>query len=322
MEKLIKIAKRIFQANVLIVTVIPLVAWLAIYVISKLGFYVFDIGVEENLMPFLWIIFLVTLALVVLITTLFSIILPFWVLKKRRELSKENKITKLHLFLLFTPLVGFSSWVFLWLLPTPAYVQCSTIIHSINYKMIQYLLFIFPTALILGVFLISLVLYFYKRRKDKVVLISLLILASLIIPLLMIMLGSLNSARISSIDGRRIADVKQMQLALEFYLDEFGTYPQVSGANPSERWQDLDILVSKGYIAALPHDRCADEFPEHQYDYKNSPNGMSYVLRAILDDQQHTALENDRERSPDNDGEIFGVWCGEEGNEREYCVVP
>ena len=121
-------------------------------------------------------------------------------------------------------------------------------------------------------------------------------------------------------DARRISDTQQVQLALEFYFNEFGTYPQVSGESPSERWQELDILIPEEYIAVLPTDPCGSTFSERQYDYKNSPDSTSYVIKAVLEDQYHPALKSDFNN--ESDGEIFGIWCGEEGNEREYCAVP
>jgi hypothetical protein len=44
-------------------------------------------------------------------------------------------------------------------------------------------------------------------------------------------LASLNSARAKSRDARRIADLKQMQTALELYYDSSGQYPQ-----PAQGW--------------------------------------------------------------------------------------
>jgi len=39
----------------------------------------------------------------------------------------------------------------------------------------------------------------------------------------------INTARMKGRDGRRLADMKQLQTALELYLDKFGVYPQGDG---------------------------------------------------------------------------------------------
>lgn len=319
MEKLIKITKIIFKATVLIVVVIPLGMWLMTYILPKLGFnYAFNDKMADILFTALLYGFPTALAIVSLVAILFVLFLPFWILKKRKGASEENNVTKLHLFILFTPLVSVLLWVLVWFLPSPHSTLCAIALYPINYKTIYTLLSLFPFVLIFSAFLTALVLYFYKKRKDKIALLALRVLTSFILALLIasFFLSSGITPRRKSPDARRISDVKQMQLALEFYHDEFGTYPQVNGGNPFERWQGLDILVSKGYIARVPSDPCGSKFSERQYDYKNSPDSTSYVVKVILEDQYYGAL------SADIDGEIFGIWCGEEGKEREYCAMP
>ena len=56
-------------------------------------------------------------------------------------------------------------------------------------------------------------------------LIELLVVIAIIGILASIVLASLNSARVKSRDARRVADIKQMQLALELYFDANGSYP-------------------------------------------------------------------------------------------------
>jgi len=68
-------------------------------------------------------------------------------------------------------------------------------------------------------------LYFLKRFSRGFTLIELLVVISIIGLLSSITLVSLNSARQRARDTRRLADLRQVQLALEIYFDRHGTYP-------------------------------------------------------------------------------------------------
>ena len=68
-----------------------------------------------------------------------------------------------------------------------------------------------------------------------------------------IVLASLNSARKKSRDARRVADVKQVQLALELFFDASSTYP---------------LLLSElapTYIAAVPSDPLSGTYTYNPY---------------------------------------------------------
>ncbi len=63
-------------------------------------------------------------------------------------------------------------------------------------------------------------------KKQGFTLIELLVVIAIIGILSSIVLASLNSARMKARDARRIADLKQIQLALELFFDSHGYYPQ------------------------------------------------------------------------------------------------
>lgn len=113
-------------------------------------------------------------------------------------------------------------------------------------------------------------------------LIELLVVIAIIGLLSSVVLASLNSARQKGRDARRIADVKQVQLALELYYDANGLYPStLSVAN----------LVTPGYIAAIPTD------PSNQaaYEYRALGTGTScttYHLGGSLE-TAHSVLNGD-----------------------------
>ncbi len=94
-------------------------------------------------------------------------------------------------------------------------------------------------------------------------LIELLVVIAIIGMLSSVVLASLNSARGKARDARRVADVKQMMLALELYRDDN------NGACPDTGWQSsndasgntsggnswaITQAAMSSYIPSLPHD--------------------------------------------------------------------
>lgn len=111
-------------------------------------------------------------------------------------------------------------------------------------------------------------------------------------------------------DAQRIANINRMQIELLFYMDENGKYPGVSGSN---QWEVLEEIWASDN--PLPSDPCSSKNPERVYEYRISPDGQKYVLKAYLQTYNHHALNNDL------DGNILGVYCGENGaKEIEYCL--
>ena len=124
----------------------------------------------------------------------------------------------------------------------------------------------------------------YKQRGFT--LIELLVVIAIIGILASIVLASLDSARKKGRDARRIADVKQIQLALELYYDANNAFPPaLTTAN----------LVTPGYISVVPSD------PQNSVVYAYVPYGStgstgtcsSYHLGASLETAGHTALSTD-----------------------------
>lgn len=84
-------------------------------------------------------------------------------------------------------------------------------------------------------------------RKGGFTLIELLVVIAIIGVLASVVLASLNSARRKSRDARRVADIKQLQLALELYFDSNSSYPAATFAT-------LKDTLAPNYIPAVPND--------------------------------------------------------------------
>ncbi|MBI2047822.1 MAG: prepilin-type N-terminal cleavage/methylation domain-containing protein [Parcubacteria group bacterium] len=124
---------------------------------------------------------------------------------------------------------------------------------------------------------------FYKRggTREGFTLIELLVVIAIIGILSAVVLASLNSARQKSRDAKRVADLKQMQLALELYFDDNNsTYPATTAG-----------LTTGGYIPVIPQDPNGTA-----YSYSALGSGAScttYHLGATLENAANPALDND-----------------------------
>ncbi|MDP3958451.1 MAG: type II secretion system protein [bacterium] len=122
-----------------------------------------------------------------------------------------------------------------------------------------------------------------RNTKRGFTLIELLVVIAIIGILSSVVLASLNSARMKSRDARRVADLKQLQLALELYYDANRNYPlALSTAN----------LVTPGYISAIPNDPSTGV----PYGYAALGSGStcsSYHMWATLEQDPNTLDDND-----------------------------
>jgi general secretion pathway protein G len=117
-----------------------------------------------------------------------------------------------------------------------------------------------------------------KRTESKgFTLIELLVVIAIIGILSSVVLASLNTARLKSRDAKRISDMKQLQLALEFSFDADNSYPVQAAAVIIT--SALGDLVTDGYIAILPED---PQSTNDQYFYI-SADGTSYCVGAKLE---------------------------------------
>ena len=148
-----------------------------------------------------------------------------------------------------------------------------------------------------------------NQAKRGFTLIELLVVIAIIGILSSVVLASLNSARKKGRDARRIADVKQLQLALELYYDTSGSYPSAINGT---------LLTSPGYIAALPKDPTDNVV----YPYDQISSGSSYYLGTSLETSGHTALNSDADSTGTNVKGADTAGCALEASRYCYDVRP
>lgn len=111
-------------------------------------------------------------------------------------------------------------------------------------------------------------------------LIELLVVVAIIGMLSVAITTILSSTRVSSRDAKRLADLKELQTALQFYYDKNTTFPET-----------LTDLVTGGQMPIMPLDpRTGD-----QYFYELDGGGSSYHLATNLEDRKNKALKSDRD---------------------------
>ena len=118
-----------------------------------------------------------------------------------------------------------------------------------------------------------------KKFSRGFTLIELLVVIAIIGILASVVLASLNSARRKSRDARRVADIKQIQLALELYFD----------AN-SSAYPDALSSLAPTYIPSVP----GDPLNNVGYTYFKC-SATSYHLGASLEESTNPGLNTDRD---------------------------
>lgn len=127
----------------------------------------------------------------------------------------------------------------------------------------------------------------FIRHKRGFTLIELLVVIAIIGILSSIVLASLNNARQKSRDARRVADIKQLQVALELYFDSNRAYPTA-----------LSQLQTGGHIPVVPTDpltAAATCRPSYCYAYNPASSPIQYHLGANLEDSGNAAFGSDRD---------------------------
>lgn len=115
------------------------------------------------------------------------------------------------------------------------------------------------------------------NNKKGFTLIELLVVVAIIGLLSTLSIVALNNARARSRDARRVADVKQVQTALELYYNDNGSYPSAVTFNGSSSiGTGTSIYMAKVPTAPAPYD-CGSN-----YAYTVDDSNRSYHIVYCL----------------------------------------
>jgi type II secretion system protein G len=126
------------------------------------------------------------------------------------------------------------------------------------------------------------------KKNKGFTLIELLVVIAIIGILSSVVLASLNSARKKARDARRMADLHQIQLALEMYFNDKNTYPVIGSwiYSSDSSWDTLQTALAP-YIASLPKDptnNAAGPWSTGNYSYAYGCGAGKYDLVAQFED--------------------------------------
>ncbi|NCN99571.1 prepilin-type N-terminal cleavage/methylation domain-containing protein [Candidatus Falkowbacteria bacterium] len=120
-----------------------------------------------------------------------------------------------------------------------------------------------------------------RKYKSGFTLIELLVVIAIIGLLSTLSILSLNTARARARDAKRVADVKQIQTALEMYFNDAGIYPSAATSGSPV------LYGSNTYLAAIPtpptpanDGSCTT--PDPAYTYVQDGSGASYHITYCL----------------------------------------
>ena len=170
-----------------------------------------------------------------------------------------------------------------------------------------------------------------KKNNKGFTLIELLVVIAIIGILSSVVLASLNSARTKARDARRIADIKQIQLALELFYDanryylgsgECGaTTPNTGWSNSVQclsngRWLRDSTSNLSGFITTDPVDPLnQNNWPRGAYYYFSRGYGNDkqwYMIVYGLENYPNSLVENSDGVTAPN-GQYFHYGSGSDG---------
>ena len=117
-----------------------------------------------------------------------------------------------------------------------------------------------------------------KKRAEAFTLVELLVVIAIIGILSTLAVVSLQSARARARDAKRITDVRQIQMALEFYYNDWSHYPAavVAGASIGS---GTTIYMAQVPAGPTPAD---GDCVLSDYSYQQVNGGASYLMEFCL----------------------------------------
>ena len=151
-------------------------------------------------------------------------------------------------------------------------------------------------------------------------LIELLVVIAIIGLLSSVITASVNVARAKARDAKRLSDLQQVQIALETYYADHGSYPATTGSYPTTSGYSYDMHCSSGsvtwgigglsntgsggwvpnlaptYIPVLPNDPSDTSGSPATQCYQYNSNGTDYSLLAYYTLESYTSSNNPKQR--------------------------
>lgn len=121
-----------------------------------------------------------------------------------------------------------------------------------------------------------------KKSKQGFTLIELLVVIAIIGMLATLSIVALNTARSRSRDAKRVADIKQLQTALELYYNDWSGYPtgtKVTAGNPMS--SGTNVYMGVVPTAPTPADGSCTA-ANNAYAYTQDGAGASYHIVYCL----------------------------------------
>ena len=155
---------------------------------------------------------------------------------------------------------------------------------------------------------------FYSMKKGGFTLIEILVVVAIISILVGSVLVGLGPAQRQGRDTRRIADLRQIQNALELYFAKCGYYPGTAQSTATcgayqavSTWGDLTTALTGSSlgVSQIPND------PTSGKNYVYGSDGTGYVLGATLEDPNNPVLQRSVK------GTNYSVTC----SGAVYCVT-
>lgn len=155
-----------------------------------------------------------------------------------------------------------------------------------------------------------------KKTKDKAfTIVELLVVIAIIAIITAIITSNFATAKSKSRDAKRVSDLNNIQLALEYYFDRCKTYPKPSAGNIPDLNSSTGSCIAlnlklSNFISVIPSPPSNDAYT---YAVDDTNNPQDYVLMTVLENDNSVLRD-------DIDGTVYSVDC--EDTLKHYCITP